>query len=85
MVVTLLASLGLALTNHYTFEQIEPIIPQIYEYKSEYPGIVDRDWIALYKKEIGVEYRLDKTHYIEYTLDTFQAELKKAGLKRSPV
>lgn len=37
--------------------------------------MIDRDWITLYKKELGVEYRLDKTHFIEYTLETFVSEL----------
>ncbi len=40
----------------------------------------NRDWITLYKKEIGVEWRLDPTHFTEYTLESFQEELKKAGL-----
>lgn len=43
--------------------------------------MVDRDWITLYKKELGLEYRLDRTHFIEYTLDTFLDELNKAGLE----
>jgi 2-polyprenyl-3-methyl-5-hydroxy-6-metoxy-1,4-benzoquinol methylase len=42
--------------------------------------MINRDWITLYKKELGVEYRLDNTHFIEYTLETFKQELKKAGL-----
>lgn len=42
--------------------------------------MINRDWITLYKKEIGIEWQLDKTHYIEYTLESFQKELKKAGL-----
>jgi len=33
------------------------------------------------KKELGLEYRLDKTHFIEYTLESFQKELEKAGFK----
>ena len=41
----------------------------------------NRDWITLYKKELGIEWRLDKTHFIEYTLKSFQEELQKAGLK----
>lgn len=41
--------------------------------------MIDRDWITLYKKELGVEYRLDKTHFIEYTLKTFTSELAEAG------
>ena len=43
--------------------------------------MINRDWITLYKKELGVEWRLDKTHYIEYTLESFEEELEKAGLK----
>ncbi len=42
--------------------------------------MINRDWITLYKKELGVEWRLDKTHYIEYTLENFKEELEKAGL-----
>ena len=43
--------------------------------------VIDRSWLVLYKKELGIEYRLDKTHYIEYTIDSFTRELGKAGLK----
>jgi len=43
--------------------------------------MINRDWITLYKKELGVEYRLDKTHYIEYTLESLREELEKASLK----
>jgi len=43
--------------------------------------MINRDWLTLYKKEKGAEYRLDKTHFIEYTIDSFQREIKKAGLK----
>lgn len=42
--------------------------------------MVNRDWITLYKKELGVEWRLDKTHYREYTLESFKDELKQADL-----
>ena len=42
--------------------------------------MINRDWITLYKKELGVEYRLDNTHFIEYTLEGFKKELQKAGL-----
>lgn len=41
---------------------------------------IERDWLALYKKELGVEYRLDLTHEIEHTRDEFLAELTAAGL-----
>ncbi|MDD5433193.1 MAG: class I SAM-dependent methyltransferase [Candidatus Pacebacteria bacterium] len=43
--------------------------------------LLTRDWLACYKKEIGVEYRLDKTHFIEYTKEQFKEEVEKAGLK----
>lgn len=42
--------------------------------------MIDRDWITLYKKELGIEYRLDKTHFTEYTLDQFAQELRDADL-----
>lgn len=41
----------------------------------------DRDWITPYKKEMGVEWRLDSTHYIEYTKDSFYEEMQQAGMK----
>jgi len=43
--------------------------------------MINRDWLVLYKKEMGLEWRADKTHYIEYTLESFQEELEKANLK----
>jgi SAM-dependent methyltransferase len=43
--------------------------------------MVTRDWITLYKKEIGVEWRLDHTHFIEYSEESFFEELTRAGLK----
>ena len=42
--------------------------------------MINRDWITLYKKELGVEWRLDKTHDIEYTLESFKNELNQADL-----
>lgn len=42
--------------------------------------MINRDWITLYKKELGIEWRLDKTHYTEYTLESFKDELNQAGL-----
>ena len=43
--------------------------------------MVDRDWITVYKKQIGVEYRLDKTHYTEYTYLQFKDELSKSNIE----
>jgi 2-polyprenyl-3-methyl-5-hydroxy-6-metoxy-1,4-benzoquinol methylase len=41
----------------------------------------NRDWLTPYKKSIGVEWRLDLTHTIEYTIETFRDEMHRAGLK----
>lgn len=43
--------------------------------------MINRDWITLYKRERNIEYRLDETHFIEYTMQGFQEELHAAGLK----
>ncbi|MCG8620035.1 MAG: class I SAM-dependent methyltransferase [Desulfobacterales bacterium] len=43
--------------------------------------MITRDWITLYKKELGLEWRLDKTHYTEYTLEQLKSELCLAGLE----
>ncbi len=42
--------------------------------------MIDRDWITVYKKELGLEYRLDATHYTEYTFEEFKSELSEAGI-----
>ena len=42
--------------------------------------MITRDWITLYKKEMGIEWKLDKTHYTEYSLEQIYDELKSAGL-----
>jgi len=43
--------------------------------------MINRSWVALYKKELGIEYRLDNTHKIEYTIESFTEELEQSGLK----
>lgn len=43
--------------------------------------MLNRDWLSVYKKELHMEYRLDNTHFIEYTKESFQDEMTKAGLK----
>jgi 2-polyprenyl-3-methyl-5-hydroxy-6-metoxy-1,4-benzoquinol methylase len=43
--------------------------------------LITRDWLAVYKKENGFEYRLDPTHYIEYTLEELKNELDNSGWK----
>lgn len=42
--------------------------------------MINRDWITLYKKELCLEYRLDNSHFIEYTLESFIDELAVANL-----
>lgn len=39
----------------------------------------DRDWVTLYKKELGIEWRLDLTHYTEFTKKSFEQEIADAG------
>ena len=41
----------------------------------------ERDWRVPLKKELGVEWRLDKTHFTEYTIESFVKEVAAAGLK----
>ena len=42
---------------------------------------IERDWLSVYKKEVGVEYRLDRTHTIEHTRLQLLEELTAAGLR----
>lgn len=41
--------------------------------------LITRDWLTYYKREQGFEYRLDSTHFIEYTIEELSEELKKSG------
>ncbi len=41
----------------------------------------DRDWIVPFAEELGVDSRLDETHFTEFTRETFQKEMQAAGLK----
>jgi SAM-dependent methyltransferase len=41
----------------------------------------ERDWLVPYKKEIGIEWRLDNTHFVEYTEDMLKNEIKESGLE----
>ncbi len=43
--------------------------------------MIDRDWVTLYKKEQGIEWRLDLTHYTEFTKKSFEQEVGEAGYK----
>jgi hypothetical protein len=43
--------------------------------------LINRDWITLYKKERGIDFLLDPSHAVEYTIELFRQELKEAGLE----
>lgn len=43
--------------------------------------LITRDWISVWKRDSGFSYKLDDTHFTEYTEETFQEEMEKAGLK----
>lgn len=40
----------------------------------------EREWLVPYKKELGIEWRLDRTHRVEYREDELRNELNGAGL-----
>lgn len=42
--------------------------------------VFERDWRVPLKQELGIDYRLDPTHYIEYRQDEFFQEIADAGL-----
>jgi len=43
--------------------------------------MITRDWITVFKRNEGFEYRLDDTHYIEYAIESFEQEMKEAELQ----
>ncbi len=43
--------------------------------------LFERDWRVPLKKELNVEWRLDPTHKIEYTTESFKNEISAADLK----
>ncbi len=43
--------------------------------------LYERDWRIPLKDELGVEYRLDPTHFVEYTVEGFTKEMEQAGLR----
>ena len=42
--------------------------------------MINRDWLVPLKKELGIPYFSDPTHYTEYTLESFKGEMVEAGL-----
>jgi glycosyltransferase involved in cell wall biosynthesis/2-polyprenyl-3-methyl-5-hydroxy-6-metoxy-1,4-benzoquinol methylase len=45
--------------------------------------IFERDWRVPLKEELGINYCLDPTHYIEYRQEEFAEEIARAGLRIS--
>jgi 2-polyprenyl-3-methyl-5-hydroxy-6-metoxy-1,4-benzoquinol methylase len=43
--------------------------------------LFERDWRVPIKKELGIEWRLDTTHETEYTIESFEQEIKEAGFE----
>lgn len=41
--------------------------------------MIDRDWLPIYLKKRGYDYRLDKTHFTEFTVNKLKKELNSAG------
>lgn len=41
--------------------------------------MISRDWLSVWKKQQGLEYRLDLSHYIEYTLPDLRREFQESG------
>jgi SAM-dependent methyltransferase len=42
--------------------------------------MLDRDWMPLYRKSLGMFYFCDSTHFTEYTVESFKKELDEADL-----
>jgi 2-polyprenyl-3-methyl-5-hydroxy-6-metoxy-1,4-benzoquinol methylase len=42
--------------------------------------MINRDWVIPLRKELGMSYLSDPAHFLEYTRDGIEAELKDAGL-----
>ena len=43
--------------------------------------LFERDWRVPLKRELEIDYRLDRTHFIEYTQESFAEEVQNAGLQ----
>ncbi len=41
--------------------------------------LLNRDWVVVFKKELGSEWRLDMTHFTEFTPEQFKEEIEAAG------
>lgn len=43
--------------------------------------LITREWLPVFKKNMGIDYRLDPTHYTEYTEQELKDELSASGLE----
>lgn len=43
--------------------------------------LIEREWLAHYKFDLGLDWKLDSTHFIEYTEDSISRELIASGLE----
>lgn len=43
--------------------------------------LITREWIVLYKQQLGIDYRLDHTHCIEHSPELLKQELEDCGIK----
>jgi 2-polyprenyl-3-methyl-5-hydroxy-6-metoxy-1,4-benzoquinol methylase len=43
--------------------------------------LLDRDWVVYLKREVGIPYLSDATHYVEYTVDSFSKEMAACNLQ----
>ncbi|MCO4782091.1 MAG: class I SAM-dependent methyltransferase [Candidatus Cloacimonetes bacterium] len=43
--------------------------------------LIEREWPAVYKKQVGLDYRLDPTHFTEYTVKEFYEEMSASGIE----
>jgi SAM-dependent methyltransferase len=43
--------------------------------------MLTRDWITLLKKERGINWKLDPTHFTEYSLEQIKEEITESGLR----
>ena len=41
--------------------------------------LFERDWRVPLMKELGIDYRLDKTHFVEYVQEEFEDEIRESG------
>jgi hypothetical protein len=43
--------------------------------------MIDREWRVPLRRELGLFHFSDPTHHVEYTRESFEAEVREAGLR----